>query len=339
MGCLVAGDIVGSAKIRIEGDTSTLTRDVQRGGRQILGDFRGLAGAITGIFAGIKIAGFLRDGIREVAELDTAIREVGTLLGRDAVDAGALDFIRSGVQDLALEFGTLSNVAVPAVYQALSAGVPAGNVFDFLADANRAAIAGVTDLETATSTIAGLVNAFGVDTLSASDASDILFTTIRGGITNFEQLASSLSQVTPTAAALGVGFDEIGAAMATITQQGTPTAQAAVGLNQVLAELGRSSTRVAQLFQELSGQSFPDFIAQGGTLQEALALIDQEAENSGRSMLDLFSSVQAGRAAMQLTGSAAKTGLVGFAAALPLVLAGVFGGPFTGGGSGHRGSP
>ena len=53
----------------------------------------------------------------------------------------------------------------------------------------------------------------------------VLLQTQNLGITTVGELGASLANVTPTAAALGVSFEQVGAAMALMTAKGVPTAQ------------------------------------------------------------------------------------------------------------------
>jgi TP901 family phage tail tape measure protein len=139
------------------------------------------------------------------------------------------------VKDFAKEFGVLPEEVVPALYQAISAGVPEDNIFEFLATAQKAASGGVTELETAVDGITSVVNAYGEDVISASEASDLMFTAVKQGKTNFEELSASLFQVIPTAASLGVNFGDITAALASMTAQGTPTRVATTTVDKTVA--------------------------------------------------------------------------------------------------------
>lgn len=211
------------------------------------------------------------------------------------------------VREFSVEMGLVSSETVPALYQAISAGVPKDNVFSFLETAQMAAVGGVTELTTAVDGISSVINAYGSDVLSAAEASDLMFTAVRLGKTTFEEMASSLYNVIPTASALGVQFGDITAAIATMTAQGTPTAQATTQIRQALNELSTAGSEAADIFEQVAGQSFTEFIAQGGNLQEALAMMEEAAAESGVSVKDLFSSVEAGQAALALTGKGAET--------------------------------
>ena len=282
----------------------------------------GLGKVTEGVFAGIGLslsnfalglAGkatqavqqFVSDSTRAFASFDKQMREVFTLLPN--ISAEGMARMRRDVLELAQETGRLPEEVVPALYQAISAGVPADNVFTFLSEESKAARGGVTDLKTAVDATTNVTNAYGLSVISATQANDLMFTAVRLGKTTFEELAGKLYNVVPVAAAVGVSFDQITAALATMTAQGVPTAQATVQLRQLLQELSKENTQVAATFRQVSGVSFTEFIANGGTLADALQLLDEYAQGSNQSVKDLFTSVEAGGASLALTGQGAAT--------------------------------
>ncbi|AZO95284.1 phage tail tape measure protein [Halocella sp. SP3-1] len=268
---------------------------------------KGLVGAAVTGAAGVTaaITGAAVKGVKEFASFEKGMNEVFTLLPNASEQA--MSQMMDDVREFSVEMGAATNETVPALYQAISAGVPKDNVFDFLETAQQAAVGGVTDLTTAVDGISSVVNAYGSDVLSASEASDLMFTAVKKGKTTFEELSSSLYNVIPTASSLGVRFGDITAAIASMTAQGTPTAQATTQMRQALNELSTAGSDASDIFKEVAGKSFTEFIAQGGNMQEAMAIMSQAASESGVSVKDLFSSVEAGQAALALTGKGAKT--------------------------------
>src|SRR5258707_1301082 len=83
-----------------------------------------------------------------------------------------------------------------------------------------AAVGGVTSLETAVDGISSTVNAYGDKVITATQASDLMFTAVKVGKTTFDELSKSLFNVNPAAAALGVKFQDVTAALASMTAQG-----------------------------------------------------------------------------------------------------------------------
>ncbi|WP_258019569.1 hypothetical protein, partial [Brachyspira hampsonii] len=65
-------------------------------------------------------------------------------------------------------------------------------------------------------------------------------------------------------------FEDIGAAIAVMTAQGTPTSVATTQIRQALVELNDEGSITDIAFREIAGKSFKEFIEQGGSLQEAL---------------------------------------------------------------------
>lgn len=123
-----------------------------------------------------------------------------------------------------------------------------------------------------------------------------------------DELGSVLSNVTPTAAAMNVSFEQVSASIANMTAQGTPAAQATTQLNSLMAELGKNGTAaqkgLAQALEgtEHAGKSFQELMAEGVPMNEVLDLMSQQAEESGLTMLDMFGSIEAGKAALALSG-------------------------------------
>ncbi|MDA0096384.1 phage tail tape measure protein [Brachyspira hyodysenteriae] len=110
----------------------------------------------------------------------------------------------------------------------------------------------------------------------------------------------------PTASALGVQFEDIGAAIAVMTAQGTPTSVATTQIRQALVELNKEGTAASIAFEELTGKIFKDFIAEGGTLQEALQMMSEAADKNNKDISSMFSSMEAANAGLALSGDNAS---------------------------------
>jgi TP901 family phage tail tape measure protein len=238
--------------------------------------------------------------VSKFGDFEQGMNQVFTLLP-DA-SAEMRDQMVTDVRKISSEMGALTSQTIPALYDAIGSGVPPENVFSFLETAQKAAVGGVTDLGTTVDGLTSVVNAYGADVLDVATASDIMFQTVNVGKVSFKELAGSLYNVSPTAAALGVEFGEIGAAIAAMTAQGVPASVATTYLRQMLVQLSEAGTETSDLFKELSGKSFRDFVAGGGTVQQALQLLEKHANETNVGINDLFGSVWAGSAALTLTG-------------------------------------
>lgn len=277
--------------------------DANNSAESLSGTLKKLFAVVGGAAVLKKIGDYAKESVEAFSGLETGMAEVSTLLSDDADMAGMTD----QVKEFSLETGKLTSEIVPALYQSISASVPQETVFDFLRVANMAAVGGVTELETAVDGITSVINAYGQENLTAAQASDQMFEAVRLGKTTFGEMASSLFNVVPTAVSAGVAFGDVTAAIATMTASGTPTSVATTQMRQALVELSDGGSQVGETFQKISGTSFRDFIASGGHVNEALDMLYDHAQDTGVTIQELFSSVEAGNAAAQLTGGHAKT--------------------------------
>ena len=166
-------------KIAIIGDDSNLRKSLKNANKSLAGFGKNVAkvGATAGLaFAGVA-AGVAVSGVKAFSAFQTGMAEVMTLLP----DAGEETFgeLSDQVKSFSKEFGVLPDEAIPALYSALSAGVPKDNVFEFMEVAQKAAKGGVTELETAVDGISSVVNAYGSEVIGATEASDLMFTAVR----------------------------------------------------------------------------------------------------------------------------------------------------------------
>lgn len=231
--------------------------------------------------------------VGEFNTMETALREVLTLGAGQGAFQSQFDELQEQVTQFNLEAGKLSEETIPAVYNAISAGVPQDNVFEFLETANIAATAGVAELDASVAVLSAVSNAYADVGLTAAEASDILFQTVKGGVTNFSLLADNLGKVTPIAAAVGVQLEEVAGGLALLTKVGIDTATATTQIRAALVELSNPASQVATIFTELSGGTFQAFTEGGGTLVDALKLLTVQADQTGIAVQDMFSSVEA----------------------------------------------
>ncbi|MCA9974240.1 MAG: phage tail tape measure protein [Anaerolineales bacterium] len=244
---------------------------------------------------------FAADSLREFQTFEKGVNEVFTLLPGISQDA------MGQMQDDVLEFGKAvgrtSDEVLPALYQAISAGVPQENVFDFLQIASDAALGGVTTLEVAVDGITSVVNAYGDSVIDAATASDVMFTAVKLGKTDFEQLSKSLFNVVPTAASLGVTFTDVAANLAALTAQGTPTSVATTQLRAAFVEASKAGTKLDLALRDLTGKGFADLIADGKTSSQIFTELRESMPE--QDFRDLFSSVEASNAVLGITNDTA----------------------------------
>ena len=199
---------------------------------------------------------------KQFVAFDKGMREVNTLL--DINETQFVDLSRQ-VRQLSLDMGVDAVGATKSLYTAISAGIPAENAVSFIGSAAKLSIGGVTDLETATDGLKTVINAYGLEVSETTRVSDTLFETVRLGSTTIGELSRFMFQSIPTAAAFGVSLEEIAAATALVTQQGSPTANVMTGLRAAMISLVKPTSEMTALLNKMGFES-------GGTALKTLGL-------------------------------------------------------------------
>lgn len=310
----------GRIEYEVRADTSNLGSDLNRVTSETQGHTSKWSSLLQGV--GQSIGSFVTQKAIEAAKavwdlgtsFEDGLAKVSTLVDTSKVD---MDTISSGLLAISSAYGLSADTMTEAAYNAISsnsalASDSAGLMAVLEASAKLAA-AGFTDIDTAASATLKTMNAYGLGIESVDMIQKVLIQTQNNGITTVGELGNVLSNVTPTAAAMGVEFTQVGAALATMTAQGTPAAQATTQLNSLFAELGKSGTTAQKNLMaaaegtQYAGMSFQEMMAKGVPLNEVLQMMADYADKNGLSLLDMFSSIEAGKASLAMTGANAQT--------------------------------
>lgn len=240
--------------------------------------------------------------------LEASIAETLTLFSAVGDRADRIfEGFQSGIQDVSDEVGQFEQTIADGLYQAISAGVPRDNVFDFLDVAGEAAVGGALEIESAVSGLTTAVNAFyGGDFQRAQEASDIFFRTVARGKTTFDELQASISAAAPLAQAAGVSFAEFNAVLATMTLSGTPTSEAVTNVRAALTGLLRPSEEMTAIFKD-AGFATQSLATEQLGMQGALELVTSAVDREVGALIRLLGGAEAANAALQITGENAET--------------------------------
>lgn len=311
----MAGTTIGTAYVQIlpsaegiQGQlTSALGGEAEQAGATIGNN---IGSAIIKAVAALGIGKMISDAITNGMDFEQSMAKTSTLFSGTTAEFEAL---QSQIMQISSETGVAASQLAEAAYSAESASVPMKNLGPMIEASAKLATAGFTDIDTALSATAKTMNAYGMmsDNTAETQANmervqKILIQTQNKGITTVGELGASLAQVTPTAASAGVSFEQVGAALAQMTAQGTPTAQATTQLRSAIAELSKSGTTASNALAEAAkgtqyaGMSFTEMMANGADLGDVFGMLQDYADQTGVSMLDLWSSIEGGNAAMSI---------------------------------------
>lgn len=296
---LVTGEYIeGLEKMKTgtEKTTALLNKSFGTLGKEIT---KTIAKKISMGAAALYLANKTRIAIQDMVAFQKQLSTFNTLLkgSREELNMFGDEFIR-----LSIKTGQAKEDIASGAYQALSSGIAKEDLIGFLETATKTAQAGLTTTENSIKTISSIMNAYKMSTKEAGEVADWLLTVQNKGVTTVDELGASLADVTSISSALEVSLNDVGAALAQMTQNGNNTAKSTTMLKTMLSELSKSGQQASDIFSTIAGQSFRSFIINGGNLQDALNMLDGYAKKSNKSISDLFSSVEAGNAALNLTG-------------------------------------
>lgn len=240
--------------------------------------------------------------VKAAGDFDSSFREIATLLNRPIDDLGEF---REAILSYANTSTAPLEQVTAAIYNAISAGVPLEDSIKAVATAEKLSIAGKGELNDTLRVLVSSLNAYGLGMDSADRFSDALFNTVKLGQTTLPELANSLSNVTGAAAAVGVPFETMLAAISTLTAAGTPTAQAVTQINAVLTSLIKPSKEASDLAKEL-GIEFSAQAVKAKGLEVVLADVARATGGNQEQMGRLFGSVEALKAVFPLAGASAE---------------------------------
>lgn len=209
-----------------------------------------LALAAAGI-AAVKMAG---DWESSTNTLVTGAGEIANNLG----------LVRQGMLQISTDTGTTTKQLVSGMFMIESAGYHGADGLNVLKAAAMGAKVGNADLGVVADSTTTIMTDFGLKSTQASVAVNTMIATVSNGKTTMNALAGSLSQILPTASAARIGLSDVMGAMATMTGEGVPAANAATYLRQTiialqapskqtvtaLKDVGLSSTQIASDMQK-----------------------------------------------------------------------------------------
>jgi TP901 family phage tail tape measure protein len=195
---------------------------------------------------GLGVAGALM--VKSAGDFQDSTAHLQTDAG---VSAKNLGMIRAGILNVSTATGQSASSITDAMYHIASSGFTGANGLNILKVAAEGARVGGADLDTTSKALVGTMTAYYGTSLSAGQATkdstslmNQLIETVGVGDMRMQDLASSLSTVTPIAAAAKIPFAEVGGAIATMTAQGMTARQATQDLANTIRNL-KSPNNVA----------------------------------------------------------------------------------------------
>jgi len=252
-----------------------------------------MAGVIGGqlvLSAMATLRNTLRDAAREMLTFSEATAEINSILpetGKLTQDA------TDKLVKFSSQFGGTPTQQAKAFYQIVSAGITdVVQATNLLQVANIAAVAGVTDIRTAINGLTSALAVYGNEGLTATQASDILFASVREGKTTFGELSNNLGKITAVAKSSNITFAELAGTIAFLTKSGLSTERAATGLRSAIAAIIKPSRDATEAAEKLGLQLSITGIKHAGTFAKFMEEVRIKTDGSVDAIGRLFPNVE-----------------------------------------------
>lgn len=271
---------------------------------------QGITGPISGAtqkilkFEGALIAsGTAAAGlaVKLAGDFDAQFREISTLIDEPTEDIAAF---KEEVKAYGSESTKSLEDVNTSVYNAISAGVDYTESLDAVREAEKLAVAGQSDLDQSLTTLVSSLNAYGTGMDDAEHFSDLLFQTVRSGQTTLPELGNSLSKVTGLAATAGVDFEDLMAAIGTLTATGSSTSEAVTQIRGAISNIIKPTAKATEKAKDL-GVKFDAAALESRGLSGVLKDVQKATGGSTEEMGQLFGNVEALNGVLTLTGTGA----------------------------------
>ena len=262
---------------------------IKRGVAQ-MGKFTVAAGAAAGVLANMG------------AEFSIKMAEVNTMLD----DSGeTVAKFKKEILALAKETGKAPLELAEALRQTLSAGVDAGDAMKFLKKSTKAAIGGVAETIQVVDLATSALDTFGRENITLDKILSVTQQSIKLGKTTYVELAESMGVLFQPATAIGLTFEDISAALVTLTKGGVKTVNGITQLKAVMSGVLKTTPAVRKEAKRLG----IDFTVAGLKAKGLIGFmkeIQDKTKGDKEAIATLIPNVRAMGAAFTLTGRQAE---------------------------------
>jgi TP901 family phage tail tape measure protein len=293
------------------------SRDANRKIGRASKSFLGLGAAVKG--AGARVLAFTRrwtalattlgttavvfKSLSDAQKFGIAIAEIGTIF--DDTDA-QLRMVEKTVLELSEALGLPETIAAKGFYQIISSDITdAAEAMVVLKEGTELATVGLADVKQTVDVLTSVIKAYQTDVSESARITEILFKTVVKGKTTIPELATSLGQVLPIAAQLGVSLEEVTAAIATLTQGGIDTNVAVIQLRQAFNQILKPSAEAAEVLAKYNINVSAARVRTTG-FRDVLVELQTKIGDNTADLSKIFGNIRALIPVLALTGKQAE---------------------------------
>ena len=272
------------------------SRRITRFGNQMQAVGRTIQNSFAMPFAAVGVA-----GAKMAIDFEQSMTKINTLVGTSVDEVNKLS---ASVKEMAVQTATPAKELADALFFIQSAGIKGAESLGVLEVSARAAsmnMGEITDIASATTSI---MEAFGK---TSNEAGDLLHETLKQGKFEASEFMGKIGAVIPTAAGLGISFEELGAATATMSKISGDAAGSLTAINQVMMKLATPGEEQKAILAQI-GMSYDDLNSMlKDSLMGTLNHLFSELEGNDEMLTRVFGSSRAVRGSFATAGLQAET--------------------------------
>ena len=232
-------------------------------------------------------------------------KEMSKVVGLVGVSQKQVNAWKGDILSMSPEVAKPPKELAEAMFFVTSAGLRGADALDVLKKSAKASAAGLGETKTIADLVTSAVNAYGIENLSAGQATDILVAAVREGKAEAAELAATMGAVLPLASELGVTFDQVAATQAAMTKTGTNAAEAATQLKSIMAGLIKPTKQAEEQLQAMgtSSSEMRKKIKEEGLLQALMDLREMTNKYGEEAMARVFPNIRALMGVLDLMGN------------------------------------
>ena len=273
---------------------SGVSREAAGASNAVSQSLSGSMGVAFGLM-GAAVLGFAGKAVHAFAEVELKTVQLFGLMRRESEQTKNKIF--DDLEAISLRIGQPMTLVLDTAFQARSAGAAPDQLGQIVEMSHLAGLGARGDPATIAKLLQGSINVFDRPAL---DAMNVWLATAEGGVTTLGELAQQMGPVNQMASDVGVSLEHTGSAMRALTGATLNTSVASTQLMGLLRELSREGTKGSKFFQEVAGETFPEYIARTNDFAGAMKLMGDAASEQGILWANVFQEQQAGLAAATL---------------------------------------
>ncbi|MGW1071592.1 phage tail tape measure protein [Streptomyces sp. NPDC002537] len=195
-----------------------------------------------------------------------------------------LDLVRKGLLSMAGEVGVSATDLAKSMYYVEAAGYHAGDGLTVLKAAAQGAAAEGADTTTVAQALTDVLKDYHLQASAAGDITSKMITAVAHGKVNLQDFSAAFANIVPTASAAGISFNDVGAALAEMTNHGFTAQRASQNLAQALRSLLNPTKPMYDAFKQfgVSSDELKAKLHGPNGLTDAMEYLSQAATKAGR---------------------------------------------------------